>query len=82
MANKVTLTKDWQVISDGSKAIAVLPGRNGFGMSDCEITLETAAPAASVEGIGMGVGINLPATAEKVYARGSGTIKILSYTPK
>ena len=82
MANKVTLTKDWQVISDGSKAIAVLPGRNGFGMSDCEITLETAAPAASVQGIAMGSGINLPATTEKVYARGSGTINILSYTPK
>lgn len=82
MANKITLTKDWQVISDGSKAIAVLPGRNGFRNSSCEITLETALPAASVEGISAGSGINLPATAEKVYARGEGTITILSYTPK
>lgn len=82
MATKITLTKDWQVISDGSKSIAVMPERNGFGNASCEITLETALPAASVYGIAMGVGINLPATTEKVYARGSGTIKILSYTPK
>lgn len=82
MSTKIKLTKAWQQISDGTKSCFINPSYSGYGPDNCEITFETALPAASVAGTSVGAGANLPATAEKLFARGSGEITVTLYTPK
>lgn len=82
MSTSITLTNTWQQISDGTRSVLITKNQNGFGYASCEVAFETAAPAASVSGLFVSSSANFPATTEKVYARGQGTIQLTFYTPK
>ena len=82
MGNVVKLTSAWQQISDGTKSCVIVPQRAGFGPATVELAFEATAPTGAYTGLDASEGANLPATTEKLFARGDGSIVVTLYTPK